>query len=101
MIDLITHFSKIKDQCNPNRLHYKQIDIIFIAIYGVICSADDWMMIKYFGNTKWEWFDSYLELLHGIPSHDIFGKVFLLIVLKAFQMSFPIWGHQTIEITRC
>jgi len=99
MTDLITHFSKITDKRKPNGIRHKLIDIIVIAICGVICGADDWVMIEYFGNAKREWFETFIELPHGIPSHDTFGKVFAMIDPKEFQASFLEWVHEIAEIT--
>ncbi len=99
MADLITHFTNISDQRKPKGIRHKLVDIIVIAICGVICGADDWVMIEYFGNAKREWFETFLELPHGIPSHDTFGKVFALIDPKEFQSSFLDWVHEIAEIT--
>lgn len=76
MADLITHFSNITEKRKPNGIRHNLLSIIVIAICGVICGADDWVMIEYFGNAKREWFETFLELPHGIPSHDTFGNVF-------------------------
>jgi hypothetical protein len=59
MADLITHFSNISDKRKSNGIHQKLI--IVIAICGVICGADDWVMIDYFGNAKNEWFETFLN----------------------------------------
>ena len=99
MADLITHFSNITDKRKPNGIRHKLIDIIVIAICGVICGADDWVMVEYFGNAKREWFETFLELPHGIPSHDTFGKVFALIDPIEFQASFLNWVHEIARIT--
>jgi hypothetical protein len=84
MADLITHFSNISDKRKSNGIRHKLIDVIVIAICGVICGADDRVMIKYFVNAKKEWFETFLDLSHGLPSHDTFGKVFALIDPKEF-----------------
>jgi len=99
MADLITHFSNITDKRKPKGIRHKLIDIIVIAICGVICGADDWVMVEYFGNAKREWFETFLELSHGIPSHDTFGKVFALIDPKEFQASFLNWMHEIAKVT--
>ena len=99
MADLITHFSTITDKRKPNGIRHKLIDIIVLTICGVICGADDWVMIEYFGNAKREWFETFLELPHGIPSHDTFGKVFALINPHEFQASFFDWVGEIAEIT--
>ncbi|NPV55195.1 MAG: ISAs1 family transposase [Anaerolineae bacterium] len=90
----------MSDKRKPNGIRHKLIDIIAIAICGVICGGDDWVMIEYFGNAKREWFETFLELPHGIPSHDTFGKVFALIDPQEFQESFLGWVHEIAEITR-
>ena len=99
MADLITHFSNITDNRKLNGIRHKLINIIIIAICGVVCGADDWVMIEYFGKAKREWFDTFLELPHGIPSHDTFGKVFALIDPKEFQAGFLDWVHEIADIT--
>ena len=59
------------DRCKRHQL----LDIIAIAICAVICGADSWVYIELFGKSKLEWFQTFLELPHGIPSHDTFGDV--------------------------
>jgi hypothetical protein len=39
----------------------------------VICGADDVVAIARFGRAKQAWFETFLELPHGIPSHDTFN----------------------------
>jgi hypothetical protein len=56
------------------KLH-ELLDIITIAICAVICGADDWVEMEQFGNDKREFFDKFLVLPNGIPSHDTFGRV--------------------------
>ncbi|GAC1349572.1 MAG: hypothetical protein NVSMB27_23970 [Ktedonobacteraceae bacterium] len=52
------------------------LDIMIIAILGVLCGADGWVEIEAFGQTKEGWLKTLLELPYGIPSHDTFGRVF-------------------------
>ena len=54
------------DRCKRHQL----LDIITIAICAVICGADSWVHVELFGKSKEEWFRTFLELPHGIPSHD-------------------------------
>jgi len=58
-----------------NRKH-PLINIITIAILGVICGADTWVDIERYGNAKKAWLSTFLDLPNGIPSHDTFGRVF-------------------------
>ena len=85
MTDLITHLSNITDPRSALGKRHQLVEIIIIAICGIICGADDWVMIEYFGKAKKEWFESFLSLPHGIPSHDTFGQVFSLINPQEFE----------------
>jgi predicted transposase YbfD/YdcC len=66
-------------------------DILVIAICGVICGADDWVGIEEFGQAKEKWFQSFLPLPNGIPSHDTFGRVFAQLEPERFQNCFVSW----------
>jgi predicted transposase YbfD/YdcC len=84
------HFSIIKDPRKSNCRH-KLIDIITIALCAIICGCDTWVQVEDFGRVKYDWFKTFLELPHGIPSHDTFGRVFALIDPVEFQNSFVQW----------
>ena len=87
---LIFHFSDLEDPRNDNRRHLL-LDIIVIAICAAICGADTWTDVELFGQAKEQWFRKFLELPHGIPSHDTFGRVFALIDPEQFQACFRDW----------
>jgi DDE family transposase len=53
--------------------------------------ADNWVDIEMYGNAKRDWFASFLDLQHGIPSHDTFGRVFRQINPEEFQARFHEW----------
>ena len=67
--------SKLEDPEGDQGKRHKLIDIIVVAVCAVICGADSWEDVELFGNSKKEWLSKFLELPHGIPSHDTFGKV--------------------------
>jgi len=52
--------------------------------------------MELFGEMKEEWLRGFLELPHGIPSHDTFGDIFAAIEPKALHECFAEW----VEITR-
>src|SRR6266436_8893 len=65
-------FSALGDpRVERTKLH-ELLDIITIAICAVICGADDWVEIEQFGNDKRAFFDKFLVLTNGVPSHDTF-----------------------------
>ena len=72
-ITIADHFSQIEDPRVERTKQHKLIDIITIAICGVICGADTWVAIETYGRAKYEWLKKFLELPNGIPSHDTFA----------------------------
>lgn len=90
-ISLIQYFSKIDDPRVAYLVEHKLIDIITIAVCAVIAGADNWVEVEQFGQEKQDWFGQFLELAHGIPSHDTFDRVFGRINPEQFQQCFLEW----------
>ncbi len=85
-----TQFANITDPRKLNKRH-QFIDIITIAICAVVCGANCWEHIEVFGQSKLDWFKDFLQLPHGIPSHDTFARVLARIDPDEFQQSFMNW----------
>ena len=73
-----------------NKLH-KLIDILVIATCAVIAGADGWEEIAEYGRRKADFFRRFLELPHGVPSHDTFERVFAKLDPDAFADRFGRW----------
>ena len=88
---LVDCLREVKDYRNGNGIEHKLIDILVIAILGVLCGSDGFVEIEEFGNAKKEWLNKFLELPNGIPSHDTFGRIFASIEPKEFHGAFIEW----------
>jgi len=84
-------FEAIEDPQVDRTKQHQLLDIIIIAILGVLCGAEGWVDIESFGKTKEAWLKTFLELPNGIPSHDTFGRVFARIDPKQFEECFLNW----------
>jgi len=85
------HFANLEDPRIERSKEHLLKDIIAIAILGIISGADGWVAIEAYGNAKYEWLKSFLELPNGIPSHDTLSRVFALIEPQQFQECFLSW----------
>jgi predicted transposase YbfD/YdcC len=90
-------FETIEDPRIERTKRHDLLNIILIAILGVLCGADGWVDIESFGKTKEPWLKSFLELPNGIPSHDTFGRVFARIAPKQFEECFLQWVRSVQE----
>jgi predicted transposase YbfD/YdcC len=56
-------------------------------------------MLNCLAKIKQKWLQAFLKLLHGIPSHDTFGRVFARIQPEEFERSFMSWVKTIQEFT--
>jgi predicted transposase YbfD/YdcC len=97
---LEAQFADLTDPRTDHTLRHKLIDIVIIAILAVICGADGWTDVEEFGRAKERWLRKFLELPHGIPSHDTFGRVFARIDAQEFQQCFMSWVQAIHTLTQ-
>ncbi|MEM7375841.1 MAG: ISAs1 family transposase, partial [Bacteroidota bacterium] len=76
------------------------INILTIALCGIIAGADSWTDIENFGGQKRDWLGEFLDLENGIPSHDTFGRVFALLDPEQFRTSFLSWVQAVFQVTQ-
>ena len=62
-----------------------------VAANAVLVGADTFVEIELWAREKLDWLRSYLRLVHGIPSHDTFGRMFGLIDPEQFEAAFRRW----------
>lgn len=87
-----SHFENINDPRKHNHnLRHRLIDIIIYTILAVICGADSWVEVEVFAKSKVEWLKSFLEIPHGIASHDIIGDLFSRLNPDEFNSAFMSW----------
>jgi len=96
---LFEHLSIIEDPRIDRTKRHLLIDILVVAVCAVMCGAEGWTEIEEFGRAKENWFKKFLELPHGIASHDTFRRLFMRLKPQAFQDSFLNWVKSVFEVT--
>jgi hypothetical protein len=72
---LFDSFAHVSDPRRANARHRRLFDIFVIALCAVISGAEGWEDMEEYGHAQAEWFQQFLELPHGLPSHDTFRRV--------------------------
>src|SRR3954447_12849143 len=86
-------FAGLSDPRETSRCDHQLVDILAIAVCAVVACAESWEDIELYGRSKRAWLETFLELPNGIPSHDTFRRVFMLIDPDAFEACFTRWAQ--------
>ncbi len=98
ILALTRHFAALDDpRVERTKLH-PLVSIIAIAICAVIGGAETWDEIEAFGEAKADWFAGFLDLPHGIPSHDTFNRVFAALDPEQFRAGFLAWMQAVTQV---
>ena len=85
------HFRRLRDPRVAGRTTHLLIDLLVMALCGVIANCDDWPDIALFARQRESWFRRFLKLPGGIPSHDTFERVFALLNPRALEACCLAW----------
>ncbi|MFA7322667.1 MAG: ISAs1 family transposase [Dokdonella sp.] len=88
---LLRGLNELKDPRVERTKRHSLNDILIITILAVICGADGFSQIALFGRSKIKWLKTFLELPHGIPSHDTFGRVLAALDPDQFERWIMQW----------
>jgi predicted transposase YbfD/YdcC len=97
--NLFHYLADLEDPRIEKNRDHPLINVLVIAILGVICGADNFTEIERFGWAKAEWLKNFLDLDNGIPSHDTFGRVFRWLDEAAFQAAFLKWTQSLCQVS--
>jgi hypothetical protein len=89
-ISIQAHFEDLTDR-RTRKVVYPLINVVVIAICALICCADDFVAITNFGRNKKTWFEKFLYLNAGIPSHDRFNGILSVIKPEEFKKCLLSW----------
>lgn len=94
-LTLVEHFRSIPDYRQKHNKRHILVEIIVMAVCCTICGANAVTEIETVAKAKQSWFQTFLSLPAGIPSHDTFSRVLSRINPKAIQQCFLSWVQAT------
>ena len=92
------HFHDLDDPRVERTRKHPLINILFIAVCGVLSGANSFAGIHEFGCVRRTWFARYLDLSNGIPSDDTFSRVLARLDPAAFEKCLLSWIQAVQEI---
>ena len=106
---IVKHFESLPDPRHARNRRHLLIDVIVIAVCGVIVGCKGPTSIDRWATAKQEWLGEFLEVPNGIPSRDCIRRILSLLKPEAFQKCFREWivacllgdangSHRTIAI---
>jgi predicted transposase YbfD/YdcC len=85
------HFRRLRDPRVVGRSKHLLIDLLVLALCGIVANCDDWPDIVQFARQRETWFRRFLRLPGGIPSHDTFERVFAALKPRALEVCCLAW----------
>ena len=88
---IIKHFESLPDPRHTCNRRHLLVDVISIAVCGVIVGCSGPSAIERWAKAKREWLKEVLALPNGIPSRDCIRRILCALKPEAFQTCFQSW----------
>lgn len=69
----------LSDSRQQSKVWHKLEDVVGIVFFSLLSDVDEWIEMEYFAIDQRETLQKYLELPHGIPSHDTLERVIAIL----------------------
>ncbi|NEQ80430.1 MAG: transposase family protein [Moorea sp. SIO2I5] len=71
---MLKNFQHLEDPRVERTRQHNLVDMVTVSLLAVLCGTDECLEIKTYGLALPLWLERFLELPHGIPSHDTIGR---------------------------
>ncbi len=86
-----SYFESLPDPRHTRNRKHHLIDIVVIAVCGLVCGSDGPTAIHRWATNRRDWLNRFLALPNGIPSRDCIRRVLVALQPEAFQRCFRDW----------
>jgi predicted transposase YbfD/YdcC len=88
---IASYFESLSDPRHTRNRKHLLIDIVAIAVCGLVCGCDGPTAIHRWATNRLDWLKGFLTLPKGIPSRDCIRRLLIALQPEAFQRCFRDW----------
>jgi predicted transposase YbfD/YdcC len=92
-----SYFESLSDPRHTRNRKHLLVDIVVIAVCGMVCGCDGPTAIHRWASNRLEWLKQFLTLPNGIPSRDCIRRLIMALKPESFQECFQDWITHAIE----
>ena len=96
---MLGYFESLPETRHERNRKHLLLDVVVIAICGVICGCDGPTAIARWGRSRVPWLQQFLKLPNGIPSRDCIRRVLMSLKPATFQECFVNWLKECVGVT--
>lgn len=89
--ELLSCLGAVDEPRQAGKVDHVLVDVLAITVCAVLAHAESFEDIELYGRHKEKWLRQFLDLENGIPSHDTFRRVFMMISAEQFEACFLAW----------
>ena len=89
--ELLRSLSVVADPRAARGVRHPLLNVLTMAVLGCICRCDDAEALEDWGRKEARWLAKWLDLRHGVPSQDVYLRVFAAIDPAMFRSAFLAW----------
>ena len=95
---LVRSLSVVEDTRDARGLRHPLVNVLTIAVLGCMCRCDDAEALEDWGQKEADWLSDFLKFPHGVPSQDVYLRVFAAIDPMSFRMAFHAWMREVFAL---
>jgi predicted transposase YbfD/YdcC len=88
------HYEKVTDPRADRGPTHDLHEMIFMALTATVCGANGWADVERFVDARYDWFEQYIAMESGVPSHEPFGRIFARLDTGEFLSAMHGWADE-------
>ncbi len=87
----LEHFSELTDGRTNINITYDLLDVVFLTVVAVVCGAEGWQDIQWFGEGQLNWLRQHRSFANGIPRRHTIARIINAIDTEDLLQCFMSW----------